>query len=52
LLVTASLTEGLERGVGGSPVQQLGPEDAPGSRLAFFDDPDGNTWAIQEYKRA
>jgi catechol 2,3-dioxygenase-like lactoylglutathione lyase family enzyme len=42
----------VERGVGVTPVQQLGPEGAPGSRFAFFDDPDGNTWAIQEYKRA
>jgi catechol 2,3-dioxygenase-like lactoylglutathione lyase family enzyme len=42
----------VERGVGVTPVQQLGPEGAPGSRFAFFDDPDGNTWAIQEYRRA
>jgi catechol 2,3-dioxygenase-like lactoylglutathione lyase family enzyme len=41
-----------ERGVEVSPVQQLGPEGAPGSRFAFFSDPDGNTWAIQELKRA
>ena len=38
------------RGVGISEVQQLGPEGTPGSRFCFFDDPDGNTWAIQEYK--
>jgi hypothetical protein len=37
--------------VGISEVQQMGPEGTPGSRLCFFDDPDGNTWAIQEYKR-
>ncbi|MGI9149622.1 MAG: VOC family protein [Chloroflexota bacterium] len=30
------------RGVAISPVQQLGPEGAPGSRFAFFTDPDGN----------
>ena len=36
------------RGVGVSDVQQLGPEGTPGSRFVFFDDPDGNTWAIQE----
>jgi hypothetical protein len=35
-----------------SEVQQLGPEGTPASRYCFFDDPDGNTWAIQEYKRA
>jgi len=36
------------RGVPISDVQQLGPEGTSGSRFAFFDDPDGNTWAIQE----
>jgi len=40
------------RGVGISDVQQLGPAGSPGSRFCFFDDPDGNTWAIQEYKHA
>jgi catechol 2,3-dioxygenase-like lactoylglutathione lyase family enzyme len=39
------------RGVSISPVQQLGPEGAPGSRFAFFSDPDGNGWAVQELKR-
>jgi catechol 2,3-dioxygenase-like lactoylglutathione lyase family enzyme len=38
------------RGVGISDVQQLGPEGARGSRFAFFDDLDGNTWAIQELR--
>ena len=38
------------RGVGVSEVQQLGPEGAPGSRFVFFDDPDGNTWAVQELR--
>jgi catechol 2,3-dioxygenase-like lactoylglutathione lyase family enzyme len=32
-------------------VQQLGPEGAPGSRFAFFSDPDGNGWSVQELKR-
>ena len=36
------------RGVPIGPVMQLGPEGAPGSRFAFFDDPDGNGWAVQE----
>jgi predicted enzyme related to lactoylglutathione lyase len=40
-----------DRGVGVSDIQQLGPEGTPGSRFAFFDDPDGNTWAVQELKR-
>jgi catechol 2,3-dioxygenase-like lactoylglutathione lyase family enzyme len=39
------------RGVPISEVQQLGPEGTPGSRFAFFDDPDGNTWAVQELRR-
>jgi catechol 2,3-dioxygenase-like lactoylglutathione lyase family enzyme len=36
------------RGVPISPVQQLGPEGTPGSRFAFFTDPDGNGWSLQE----
>jgi catechol 2,3-dioxygenase-like lactoylglutathione lyase family enzyme len=40
------------RGVGVGDVQQLGPEGAPGSRFLFFNDPDGNTWAVQEFKRS
>jgi catechol 2,3-dioxygenase-like lactoylglutathione lyase family enzyme len=39
------------RGVPISPVQQRGPEGAPGSRFAFFTDPDGNGGALQELKR-
>lgn len=39
-----------DRGVPISDVQQLGPEGAPGSRFAFFEDPDGNGWAVQEYR--
>jgi catechol 2,3-dioxygenase-like lactoylglutathione lyase family enzyme len=37
-----------ERGVAVGEVQQLGPEGSPGSRFCFFEDPDGNGWAIQE----
>ena len=36
------------RGVEITDVQQLGPEGAPGSRFAFFHDPDGNGWSMQE----
>ena len=39
------------RGVAVGDVQQLGPEGAPGSRFCFFEDPDGNGWAVQELKR-
>ena len=40
------------RGVEISDIQQLGPEGAPGSRFAFFTDPDGNGWSVQELKRS
>ena len=40
-----------DRGVPISDVLQLGPQGAPGSRFAFFDDPDGNGWSLQEIKR-
>jgi catechol 2,3-dioxygenase-like lactoylglutathione lyase family enzyme len=40
------------RGVAISEVQQMGPEGTPGSRYCFFEDTDGNMWAVQEYKRA
>jgi catechol 2,3-dioxygenase-like lactoylglutathione lyase family enzyme len=41
-----------ERGVEISEVQQLGPEGSPGSRFAFFADPDGNAWSLQEIRRS
>src|SRR3989442_4809847 len=40
------------RGVPVGAVQQLGPEGSVGSRYVFFEDPDGNLWAVQEYKRS
>jgi catechol 2,3-dioxygenase-like lactoylglutathione lyase family enzyme len=49
--VDAVRAEMADRGVGVGEVQQLGPEGAPGSRFMFFDDPDGNTWSVQELKR-
>ncbi|MBV8216842.1 MAG: VOC family protein [Solirubrobacterales bacterium] len=39
-------------GVAITDVQQLGPEGSPGSRFAFFTDPDGNGWSLQEIKRS
>jgi catechol 2,3-dioxygenase-like lactoylglutathione lyase family enzyme len=48
-----AVREALEdRGVAVSDVQQLGPEGSPGSRVSFFDDLDGNGWAVQELKRS
>jgi catechol 2,3-dioxygenase-like lactoylglutathione lyase family enzyme len=42
----------VDRGVAVGDVQQLGPEGSPGSRFCFFEDHDGNGWAVQELKRA
>ena len=48
-----AVREGLAgRGVSVGEIQQLGPEGAPGSRFCFFDDLDGNSWSVQELKRA
>jgi hypothetical protein len=41
-----------DRGVAVGDVQQLGPEGSPGSRFCFFEDLDGNGWAVQELKRS
>jgi catechol 2,3-dioxygenase-like lactoylglutathione lyase family enzyme len=49
--IDAARAELAGRGVEISEVQQLGPEGAPGSRFAFFSDPDGNGWSLQEFKR-
>ncbi|MGI5127231.1 VOC family protein [Pseudonocardia sp. CA-107938] len=49
--IDAVRAELAERGVPISEVLQLGPEGAPGSRFAFFSDPDGNGWSVQEFKR-
>ena len=46
--VDAVRAEMADRGVPVGEVQQLGPEGAPGSRFCFFEDPDGNMWAVQE----
>ena len=49
--IDAAREELAGRGVPIGEVQQLGPEGAPGSRFAFFEDPDGNGWSVQELKR-
>jgi catechol 2,3-dioxygenase-like lactoylglutathione lyase family enzyme len=49
--IDAARAQLAERGVSISDVQQLGPEGSPGSRFAFFTDPDGNGWSLQELKR-
>jgi catechol 2,3-dioxygenase-like lactoylglutathione lyase family enzyme len=40
----------VERGLAIGDIQLMGPADMDGSKFAFFSDPDGNGWAIQEYK--
>lgn len=50
--IDAARRELADRGVPISDVVQLGPEGAPGSRFAFFDDPDGNGWSLQEFRRS
>lgn len=49
--IDAARAELADRGVPITEVQQLGPEGQPGSRFAFFADPDGNGWSLQEIKR-
>ena len=49
--IDAVRAELIERGLAITEVQQLGPEGSPGSRFAFFADPDGNGWSVQEIKR-
>lgn len=49
--IDAARGELASRGVQITEVQQLGQEGTPGSRFAFFTDPDGNGWSVQEIKR-
>jgi catechol 2,3-dioxygenase-like lactoylglutathione lyase family enzyme len=46
--IEAARAELSGRGVEISPVQTLDPRD--GGKFAFFTDPDGNNWAIQEVR--
>jgi len=46
--VQAARAELVDRGVAVSEVVRLGEGD--GGTFVFFDDPDGNTWAVQEYR--
>jgi predicted enzyme related to lactoylglutathione lyase len=48
--IDAAHAELSERGVEVGDVRQMGPEDMDGSKFLFFSDPDGNGWAVQEYK--
>jgi uncharacterized glyoxalase superfamily protein PhnB len=46
--IEAARAELAGRGVEVSPVQAMDPRD--GGKFAFFTDPDGNNWAIQEVR--
>jgi catechol 2,3-dioxygenase-like lactoylglutathione lyase family enzyme len=48
--IAAARAELTGRGVEVSEVQVMGPPDMDGSKFAFFRDPDGNGWALQEIK--
>jgi catechol 2,3-dioxygenase-like lactoylglutathione lyase family enzyme len=48
--IEAARAELSGRGLDPGEVNQMGPEDMDGSKFLFFSDPDGNGWAIQEYK--
>jgi catechol 2,3-dioxygenase-like lactoylglutathione lyase family enzyme len=47
--IEAARTELTGRGVEVSPIQTMDPRD--GGKFAFFADPDGNNWAIQEVRK-
>ena len=38
------------RGIDTGEVQELGPPGSSGYRFVFFNDPDGNGWAVQEIR--
>jgi catechol 2,3-dioxygenase-like lactoylglutathione lyase family enzyme len=46
--IDAARRQFADAGVAITEVQQLGPVGARGSRFAFFTDPDGNGWSLQE----
>jgi len=48
--VEAARAELAGRGVEVGEVRLLGPEEMDGSRFVFFRDPDGNGWAVQQYR--
>jgi catechol 2,3-dioxygenase-like lactoylglutathione lyase family enzyme len=46
--IEAARAQLAERGIEVSPVQTLDPRD--GGKFVFFNDPDGNNWAVQEVR--
>lgn len=49
--IDAARAELVGRGLDITDVQLLGPPDMDGSKFAFFADPDGNGWSLQELRR-
>jgi predicted enzyme related to lactoylglutathione lyase len=48
--IEAARADLADRGVDVSDVQLLGPADMDGSKFVMFSDPDGNGWAVQEFR--
>jgi catechol 2,3-dioxygenase-like lactoylglutathione lyase family enzyme len=48
--IAAARSELVERGVDVSDVQHLGAPDQDASKFAYFSDPDGNGWVVQEIR--
>ena len=48
--IAAARAELTGRGVEVSEIQVMGSPDMDGSKFAFFSDPDGNGWALQEIR--
>jgi predicted enzyme related to lactoylglutathione lyase len=48
--IEAARAELIGRGADVGEVQAMGPADMDGSKFAFFSDPDGNSWALQEIR--
>jgi catechol 2,3-dioxygenase-like lactoylglutathione lyase family enzyme len=48
--IAAARAELMGRGVEVSEIQVMGSPDMDGSKFAFFNDPDGNGWALQEIR--
>ena len=46
----AALADLSGRGVELGEVQELGPPESSGYKFVFFNDPDGNGWAVQEIR--
>ena len=49
--IDAARAELTGRGVEVSAVKEMGRPNRPGFKFVFFDDPDGNGWAVQELPR-